>query len=78
MHTVQGFWVSMLPQVSQTRIFSIAICSARGERRHQRLALLDQMQRRAPRRARAKPRQPRQQLDQAFDFGSGNGRGHVG
>ena len=43
-----------------------------GERRHQRLALLDQMQRRAPRRARPKPRQPRQQLDQALDFGTGN------
>jgi hypothetical protein len=47
-----------------------------GQRRHQRLALLDQMQRRAPRRARAKPRQPRQELDQTFDFGAGNRRSH--
>jgi len=46
------------------------------QRRHQRLALLDQMQRRAPRRARPKPRQPRQQLDQALDLGSGDGFGH--
>ena len=34
------------------------------------------MQRRAPRRARPEARQPRQQLDQALDFGSGNGGGH--
>src|SRR5258708_3090556 len=27
-HTVQGFWVSMLPQVLQTSILSIATCSA--------------------------------------------------
>src|SRR3974390_636787 len=27
-HTVQGFWVSMLPQVLQTWILSIATCSA--------------------------------------------------
>src|SRR5881394_565009 len=27
-HTVQGFWVSILPQVLQTSIFSIATCSA--------------------------------------------------
>ena len=46
-----------------------------SERRHQRIALLDQMQRRAPRRTRTEPRQPRQQLDQAFNFGTGNG-GH--
>jgi hypothetical protein len=25
---VQGFWVSMLPQVPQTTTFSIAVCSA--------------------------------------------------
>ena len=49
-----------------------------GQRRHQRLALFDQMQRRAPRRTRSKPRQPRQQLDQTFDFGTGNRRSHVG
>jgi hypothetical protein len=47
-----------------------------GERRHQRLALLDQMQRRAPRRARPEPRQARQELDQAFDFRAGNAGGH--
>jgi hypothetical protein len=35
------------------------------------------MQRGAPRRARAKPRQPRQQLDQAFDFGTGNRSSHI-
>jgi hypothetical protein len=34
------------------------------------------MQRRAPRRARAQAWQPRQQLDQALDFGSGDGGGH--
>src|SRR6201991_2441233 len=27
-HTVQGFWVSILPQVLQTSILSIATCSA--------------------------------------------------
>src|SRR3984893_16835528 len=27
-HTVHGFWVSILPQVLQTWIFSIATCSA--------------------------------------------------
>src|ERR1700712_2795877 len=27
-HTVQGFWVSILPQVLQTTILSIATCSA--------------------------------------------------
>jgi len=35
------------------------------------------MQRRAPRRTRAEPRQPRQELDQAFDFGTGNGSSNV-
>jgi len=45
------------------------------ERRHQRLALLDQVQRGAPRRARAQTGQPRQELDQAFDFRTGD-RGH--
>ena len=47
-----------------------------GKRRHQQFALFDEMQRRAPRRARAQSRQPRQQLNQALDFGSGNGGGH--
>ena len=48
-----------------------------GKRRHQRLALLDQMQGCAARRTRAESRQPRQQLDQAFDFGAGNRSGHL-
>jgi hypothetical protein len=30
------------------------------------------MQRRAPRRPRTEPRQARQQLDQTFDFGTGD------
>ena len=47
-----------------------------GERRHQLLALLDQMQGRAPRRARPEARQAREQLDQAFDFGTGGASGH--
>ncbi|OIQ68392.1 hypothetical protein GALL_500140 [mine drainage metagenome] len=47
-----------------------------GERGHQRFALLDQMQRRAPSRAGSEPRQPRQKLDQAFDFGTGDRGGH--
>jgi len=42
----------------------------RGERRHQRLALLDEMQRRAARRARTEPRQPCQELDQTLDLGT--------
>src|SRR5262249_33744150 len=48
------------------------------ERRHDLLALLDQEQRRAPRRARAEPRQAGEQLDQAFDLGPGDGGGHTG
>ena len=27
-HTVQGFWLSMLPHWRQTSIFSIAVCNA--------------------------------------------------
>ncbi|GCC47986.1 hypothetical protein chiPu_0031862, partial [Chiloscyllium punctatum] len=50
----------------------------RGQRRHQRFALLDQMQRRAPRRTRTQARQPRQQLDQAFNLGAGDACGHLG
>ena len=76
MQTVQGFCVSILPQVLQTWIFLDRHLQRAGERRHQRLALLDQVQRRAPRRARLELRQPRQQLDQTFDFGAGNRGGH--
>jgi hypothetical protein len=36
----------------------------------QLLLLLDEMQRRAPRRARPEPRQPRQELDQTLDLGA--------
>jgi hypothetical protein len=43
------------------------------QRRHQLFALLDEVQRGAPRRARAEARQACEQLDQALDFGSGNG-----
>ena len=43
----------------------------------QLLALLDQMQGSPARRTRPEPRQPREQLDQALDFGTGNGFGHV-
>jgi hypothetical protein len=39
-----------------------------GQRSHQRIALLDEEQRRAPRRARAKAGQARKQLDQPLDF----------
>jgi hypothetical protein len=49
----------------------------RAGQRHQKLVLLlDQRQRRAPGRTRPKPRQPRQQLDQAFDLGTGSAAGH--
>ena len=47
-----------------------------GERRQQFLALADEMQRGAARRARAEARQARQQLDQALDFGAGDALGH--
>src|SRR5262249_44807177 len=43
---------------------------------HDLLALLDQEQRGTPRRARPQSGEPRQQLDQALDFGSGDGGGH--
>ena len=39
-----------------------------GERRQQRLAFADEMQRRPARRARAEPRQAGQQLHEPFDF----------
>ena len=45
-----------------------------GERPEQRFALADQMQRGAPRRARAQARQAREQLDQPLDFGPGDVR----
>src|SRR5262245_33588546 len=48
----------------------------RTERRHDLLALLDQKQRRAPRRTRSQPGQSREQLDQALDLRSGSGGGH--
>ena len=48
----------------------------RGKRRHDLLALLDEKQRRAPRRARAEPRQAGEQGDQALDLGSGSGGRH--
>jgi len=40
-----------------------------GQRRHQRFGFLIRCHAPPPRRTRAEPRQPRQQLDQAFDFG---------
>jgi hypothetical protein len=51
-------------------------CERLPERRHDLLALLDQKERSAARRARPEPGQARQQLDQAFDFGTGDGGGH--
>jgi hypothetical protein len=47
-----------------------------SERCHQQFTLLDEVQRRAPRGAGPQTGQPRQQLDQALDFRSGNGGGH--
>ena len=76
-HTVQGFRLSRFPQVRHTWMVSITVCMAGGKRRHQRLALLDQMEHGAARRgAQAQARHPRQQLDQPLDLGSGNGGGH--
>ena len=49
----------------------------RGKRRHDLLALLDQKERRAARRAGAEPRQAGEQLDQTLDLGSGGGGGMV-
>ena len=48
-----------------------------GERPQKFLALADQVQRGAARRARAKARQARQQLNQSFDFGSGDAFSHA-
>ena len=48
----------------------------RGKRRHDLLALLDEKQRRAPRRAGAEPRQAGEQGDQTLDLGSGSGGRH--
>jgi len=45
-----------------------------GERQQQLVALLHQRQHRAPRRARPQPGKPRQQLDQALEFGPGQAR----
>ena len=75
--TVHGFCVSILPQVLQIDDLVHRGLQRGGERRHQQFALLDEMQRGAARRARAEPRQPGKQLDQAFDFGSGDGGGHL-
>ena len=47
-----------------------------GERRHQLLAPLDERERGATRRARPEPRQAGQELDQTFDFRTGDGGGH--
>jgi hypothetical protein len=47
-----------------------------GERSQQFLAFADEMQGRAPRRTRPEAGEARQQLDQAFDFGSGDAFGH--
>src|SRR3981189_694855 len=71
-HTVQGFWVSILPQVLQTWILSIATCNAAesGVLRASRFLIRC----RAPRRA--EPRQPRQERDQAFNLGTGNRGSH--
>ncbi len=47
-----------------------------GQRHQQLVLLLDQMQRGAAGRARAKAGQLRQKLDQALDLGAGDGTGH--
>ena len=74
--TVQGFCVSILPQVLQISIFSIAVCKAEasGAISNSRFLMRCSAARRAERGAQ--PGQPRQQLDQALDFGSGDGGGH--
>ena len=47
-----------------------------GERRHELIALLDEKERRAPRRARSKARKAREQGDQALDLRASGGGGH--
>jgi hypothetical protein len=47
-----------------------------AERTEQLLALLDEMERGAPRRARPETRETGQELDQTLDFGAGNGLRH--
>ena len=47
-----------------------------GQRRQQRLLLLDQMQRRPARRARPQPRHLGQELDQTLDLGTRDSLGH--
>ena len=64
----QGSIVSRLPQVEQARIVARRVGQRGAERLHQRLALLQEMQRHAPRRARAEPGQPAEQLDQPLDW----------
>ncbi len=73
---MQGSIVSTLPQIEQMRTLSTASRHGGGQRRQQLLLLLDQVQRRAPRRARPEPRHLGQELDQAFDFRTGDSLGH--
>ena len=76
-HTVQGFWVSILPQVLQTWILSIATCSApaSGVISASRFLIRCSAARRAERGP--SPGSRAKQLDQAFDFGTGNRSGHL-
>ncbi len=75
--TVQGFCVSILPQVLQTWTLSIATCRAAdsGVISASRFLIRCSAARRAERGP--KPGQPRQQLDQALDFGTGNAGRHL-
>ncbi len=75
-HTVQGFCVSMFPQVLQTWILSIATCSAAvsGVISASRFLIRCSAARRAERGP--EPGQPRQQLDQPFNLGAGNAGSH--
>ena len=47
-----------------------------GQRHQELVLLLDEMQRRAPRRTRAEARQLGEKLDQALDLGAGDAAGH--
>ena len=59
---LHGSEVSTLPQIEQVESLSATCASAREERLERGLALLHQVQHRAPRRARAEARQPRERL----------------
>ena len=57
-----------MPQIEQVESLSATLLERREQRLQRRLALLHQVQHRAPRRARAEPRQPRERLGQRFDL----------